>query len=157
MSTAERSTDWTAWKGLRRGIQWSVVAAVLLAVPLGFLAAYLPLLVLNFWLRWSLAFLVGWILFAVVHRASGMAGAASTTIAVLAAAAVFLSQHFVFAACGVLLTNGKLVSGEIWLDPMMIASTNMSTAIGLLFATLLCRDGGGIWQSVAGIFGAHIR
>jgi len=41
--------------------------------------------------------------------------------AALAASAVFLSQHFVFAACCVIMTNGKLVYGEIWLDPMMIA------------------------------------
>jgi hypothetical protein len=157
MSSRNEGAEWTWIKGLGRALQWTIVATTILAAIMGVMAAYLPHFVLNFWLRWVIAFFVGWILFAVVHRAAGMAGGVCTAIVLVAAAAVFMTQHFVFAECGVTLTSGKIVSGEVWLEPATIASVNVSTFLGLVIATMLCHDGAGIWQTVAGILSGRVR
>lgn len=157
MGSSGDSAEWTWIKGLRRGLQWGIVATAILATVLGVMAAYLPHFVLNFWLRWVIAFFVGWVLFAVVHRASGMAGGACTAIVLAGAAAVFMTQHFVFAARGVTLTSGKTMSGDVWLEPATIVTVNISTFLGLTIATMLCHEGAGVWQAVAGILSGRVR
>lgn len=142
------SAEWTWIRGLGRGIFWALTASAILAGILDVLAACVPSFLLNFWVRMALAFFVSWILFAVVHRTSGMAGTACSAVVVLAAAAVFLSQHFVFAAYGVPTSAGRPLIGDVWLEPPFILATNISTCLGLLIACTLCHEGGEVWRTV---------
>jgi hypothetical protein len=153
----DSTSEWTWIKGLRRAIVWGSAAAVLMAIGLDVGARHWPGVMLNYWVRAALAFAVAWILFSIIHRAAGMAGAICTALVSLLTAEAFVSQHWVFATYGVPTVSGRLIIGDVWLDPVTIMVTNMSTGIALVLATTLCHEGGSIWRTVVDILGARIH
>ena len=96
-----RADDWTPAIGLRRGVVYGLIAAVVLALLLEPLAHHLPYMVLILWLRGPLAFGLAWILFQVVHRAAGMEDPRCSALVLGLTTLVLLSHHLVFAVEGV--------------------------------------------------------
>ncbi len=82
--------EWSPWIGIVRAVIWGIPAALLCASVTGVLAWYTPWLILNFWLRCALGFFLTAILFAVVHRAAGMASLFCTVLVVLLVLSVLL-------------------------------------------------------------------
>lgn len=157
MPKNDSQIEWTWARGMRRATGWATLAALVMAAGLGVAARYWPILVLNVWVRLLLAFLVAWLLFAVVHRTAGMAGGPCTAEVVVLTAAVFLSQHWVFATYGVPTVAGRLITGNVWFDPTMIMATESTACVGLVFAVMLCHDGGSVWRTVVDMLSAHLH
>jgi hypothetical protein len=158
MNSKESSTgDWTWQRGLLRAVLWAGLFALVTAGGLGLLARHYPLLTVNAWLRLGLGFMVPCVLFGVVHRTAGMAGSVCTALVVLLTAAIFVSQHYVFAWYGVPMASGRVLNGPVWLTLEAIMLTNSTAAIGLIASVALCHDGGSIWRAVLGVLSIHIH
>ena len=100
-------------KGLIRGAIWTLAAAIIVGVASVAVAWYAPHLALQFVLRTAMAFGVAIILFSVMHRASGMAGIACSTIVIILAVLTMLSHHVVFALHGIPTTRGSMLFGWV--------------------------------------------
>ncbi len=141
--------DWTPIQGLRTGLLTTVIVALVLAAVQGLLAYYAPRLTLHWLLNGFGCFLITWILFATMHRASGQVGWIVTLLVVVLAFLVIASKHAVLAQHGVLSRRGELIVGWGWLHPMTIYMTNLIGWIGVVGATVLCRKGDAILLDVA--------
>ncbi len=149
-------SEWSEWRGLASGAVWGLAAAIVIAWLSCSLASYAPHMILNFWLRMAFGFLCAALLFSVVHWAAGMAGPACTAIVVVLTLAVLLSHSVIFALEGVTTRSG-VVSGWEWLRPEALAIVNISSAIGIVFAVLLYREGGSIASNIVDVLSARIR
>lgn len=142
--------EWTAWRGLLRALLWGGLMTLILIAVLDLMAWAVPRLVLNWWLRMAMGFFVALTLFAVVHRAAGMAGGACTGLVVAFTLLVLISQHIVFALHGVLST-GVQADGWMWLDPSIILLVNTPALVGIGFCAALCHGGGAVARAVSDI------
>lgn len=132
--------DWSPARGLVRGAVAGLMAAVMLAGLADWLAWRAPLLAANGWLRTAASLGSMFVMFYVVHRASGMTGPPCTAIVVVLVALIAGSQHVVFALHGVPSTQG-LVLGWEWCAPEIMLLMNIWTIVGIAFGVLLWRDG----------------
>lgn len=142
-----QDADWAPARGLGRGAAYGFVAAVILAGALVPAAKWVPLLLLDAYLRVAVAFMITWILAATVQRGAGMVGWPCTGLAVGYAGLVLLSNHVVFAVCGVL-TRGGFIAGWVWLAPGTLLGTNLLALVGVGFAAALCHRGSDIGSTV---------
>lgn len=108
-----RDEPWSPVIGLRNAAVRGGIVAAILAVLLIPVSIYLPYMTIPWLLRAPVAIGVAWIMFKVVQDAAGMAGGPCTALALLLTFAVMLSQHLVWAACGVL----EITSVEWWSFP----------------------------------------
>ncbi len=143
--------EWTAWRGMLRALLWGGLMTLILIAVLDLTAWFVPPLVLNWWLRMAMGFFVALTLFAVVHRAAGMAGGACTGLVVAFTLLVLISQHIVFALHGVRSMTGVQVDGWTWLDPSIILFVNTPALVGIGFCAALCHGGGAVARAVSDI------
>jgi hypothetical protein len=147
----ETEAEWTPGRGLLRALAWGGMACAVLLLLLDVLAWFAPLIVSNWWLRAAISFLVAVLLFAVVHRAAGMAGAACTGLVIGFCIVILLSQHFVFDVHGVLTARAVRVGGKIWLNPPVLFTVNVPALIGIALSVAFCHGGGTIARSISEI------
>ncbi len=136
-------------RGLRTGLLTTVIVALALAAVQGILAYFAPRLTLHWLLNGFGCFLITWILFATMHRASGQVGWIVTLLVVVLAFLVIASKHAVLAQHGMLSDRGQLIAGWQWLHPMTIYLANLIGWVGVVAATTLCRNGDAILLDVA--------
>lgn len=155
LDQANRHDDWTPAKGLVRGsVRGSLVALVLVSL-LASVAWYVPHVLLNPWVRGSLAFFIAWVLFGVVQRAAGMVGAHCSAIAIGLALLVMLSHHVVFAIHGVATGDGIAIGWE-WFHPWALTLVNLTAMVGIAMCTLMRHRGEGGARWLAEILGSGI-
>lgn len=123
-------------RALLRGSIW-VVVLVALTLPA---AIYLPLLVLNGWLRVAIAFGVAWILIGAVQTGAGTVGWWCDALTAFLTACVLFSHHVVFALHGVQLRDGSHV-GLMWLAPYVLARLNFVPAVAIAVCLWISHDG----------------
>lgn len=152
-----RDVPWTPAIGLRNAALRGGLVALLLAGLLVPASIYLPYMTIPWLLRGPLTVGIAWLMFKVVQDAAGMAGPACTALALALTAGVLVSQHLVFAACGVLdlgstdwwsfpagvlrlliPPDGGLLIGSGWLHAYVVAAVNLPPLIvaGSLAAAL---------------------
>jgi hypothetical protein len=140
MSDETEDRPWSPRLGLIRAAVWGAVAAVVLGLLLTPLAVYAPTFLLHWLVRMVLGFGITWVMFGVVQQAAGMVGARCTALALGYAALVLVSQHVVFAICGVQTLDG-MVAGWQWLAPATLGVCNFSAGIAAGGCAYLCHDG----------------
>ncbi|MCP3903529.1 MAG: hypothetical protein GY715_07815 [Planctomycetes bacterium] len=136
-------SDWTPLRGLvRAAIAGSLAAFVLSAISFCVIAVA-PTLFFYAILRVTIALIVTWILFGVVHNAAGMVGAACSVLAVILVTTVMLSHHAAWSVFGAPLSGEpELVRGwAFWFSPGVLIGANLFAAIGVGFGTVLCHSG----------------
>ena len=131
--------EWDPVQGIIRGSVATFVASVILGGVWCAVTWFLPTVASNFWLLPVEAFVVTWILFAVMHRAAQTVGAACTTIVVIHALVLLLVQQFV--------TQAALVHQfgvAAWPASLMpVITGNIPSFAAIAAAAFLCRDGNG--------------
>jgi hypothetical protein len=142
--------DWTPASGLLRGAVYGLIVALGIAVLLVPVAKWAPTLLLNAYLRVALGFAVTGSLAAAVQRGAGMVGWPCTGLAVGLAVLVLVTNHVVFAICGVPTRSG-LVVGWAWLDPGVLFGMNLLALVGVGSAGALCHRGSDIVDTVVDI------
>ncbi len=156
---ARREVAWTPLRGLVRGALHGLVAAVVFGALLALLAAYVPYMIIPWWLRVPLAFGVACLLFKVVQRGAGMGGWPCTVLALALTGLVLVSNHVVFALQGVpdpsgvdpwwvvpaamiehvVSKQGGVLIGWRWCHPYALLTLNLlPLLLGGGFCTALC-------------------
>jgi hypothetical protein len=146
---AEPQPEWAPERGLRRGAIAGAALALLLIAVLVPIAMWVPYLLFGL-LRIVVGFGITWALAAAVQRSAGMVGWPCTGIAVGLALVVLVSNHVVFALCGVPTRSGY-VAGWEWLSPATLFVMNGPALVGVGFAAALCHSGSDILSTVIDI------
>jgi hypothetical protein len=110
--------EWSPEKAVARAALYAGVAALLLGILLGMVAAWAPPIIVMAGLRVPIAFATAWLLAVIAERAAGMSGGPCTLIAVGLTAAILLSHHAILAVVGV--SPVTLALESWWLFPMAI-------------------------------------
>lgn len=152
-----RHDDWTPGRGLLRGFVIVLIVALVLSAVQGLLAYYVPRLTTHWLLNAFGCFVMTWILFATMHRASGQVGWVITLLVVVLACLVIASKHVVLAQHGILTRHGELSAGWQWLHPLIIYTTNFTGWIAVVAATAMCRKGDSILLDVSKALMSDIR
>ena len=134
---------WTPVRGLMRAAVFGSAVATVLAVLVGILAAYAPMLVMDAYCCTAVTVIVGCCLFGAVQSAAGMVGKYCTAMAIGYAVLVMHTRNAVWAVVGVHAgRHYELVKGwDIWFDPVVLGMGFFFPALGLVFCSWLCRDG----------------
>lgn len=132
--------DWTPWRGIVRAALWGSVTTVALSLILSVFAWYAPGVLLAVFLRAFLALGIAWLMFGVVHRASGVTGWPLTGLAIGLSLVVLVSNHVVFAVHGVPTRTGTVIGWE-WLTPSVLFAVNVIPLVAIILAAVLCHRG----------------
>jgi hypothetical protein len=154
------TVEWTPLLGAIRGTMACGAASVVLAGLWYVVARYLPessvahlrdgvqesmgpLLITG-----RLGFVSAWVLFAVVHRASGLVGGICPVIVAFFVIVLTLVKQLVLVKYGVKLPSG-FVDGWTWMEPVRVLKANIATWLGLILAIAVFRKG----ESITDLFG----
>ncbi len=128
-------------RGLLRGLIWGFGIALIVGIGLAFVARYAPYLLVNAVLRVAFAFIVTWLLFAVVQEAAGMTGYLINTIVICSSLMVMLSHHVIWAVWGVPSADGLIIGFSVWFSPGALFIPSLFWCIGMIGCTALCHSG----------------
>ena len=139
-----KSDDRKTWT-VKQGLIWGAVAVINAAATIGaahyWITYWAPGVTMNGLLSIATTFFMTWVLFAIMHRVSGVIHPVGAMIVVVAMIAVVMAKY---PACQAVAENAQpLMAGE-WRT--MTWATFMYWSIpawlGLGFATIVCRKGG---------------
>lgn len=147
-----RSESWSVRKGMLRGIASTAIAAAILAGVLCLVTRVAPASTTVPWFEsiiyslvmatWNaiVGFGVCAILYAVMHRKSGLVGPTCDSVVILLTIGAIASKHIVLASIGM---DWAIVdiNGAAWLNPMNIFFTNIGAWIGTAIAVCMFRGG----------------
>jgi hypothetical protein len=123
-----------------KGLLGTSIAGAVLALVLGIVTRYAPLLTGHFFLSFAWGFMFTWVLFAVVYRCSGMTGWPCILMVLCWMAVVVGARQF-----GRYLHESAAAPGEAllreFMTPRMMVFSNPAAWIGIGAMTFLCRDG----------------
>ncbi len=152
-SRAASTGGWTPQRGLVRGSAACLIAGAILGGAWCALAWRRPDVVVSYTyddveimaimgaLSAIVTFMCCWILFAVMHHYSQMAGGLCPVIVIGIMAGIIVAKQLTVAATpGVDLPDGPVVGGA-WLAPKMFVMSNLGAWIGLAVGVYACKDG----------------
>ncbi len=137
---------WTPEIGLRKALIAGCITALILSITLIVIALLTsPVMIFSFTLRIVAAFVITWILFAIIHRAAGMTSPRLTALAVTLALLVMLSNHLIMAFPN-FDPNAKEPITEsantaFWLSISFLFYVNIPAFLGIGFCTAFSYNG----------------
>lgn len=147
-----RGASWTPGRGLLRGLQWTGVVTVVLAGVLCAVTGISPVITTIPWHvsvkmaiimgAWQaiLGFIIAAIMFACMHRFSGLVGTACNIAVVVFTIAVFAAKNLVLASLEVD-WGPPTIQAWAWMHPLHIFTTNAGAWLGVAIAVVMCKDG----------------
>lgn len=140
---------WTPARGLLRAAAYGTFSSAVLVAVLAPLAWFLPLFLMNWFLRGAVAFGIAWILFGVIQRRAGMVGWPITAMVIGLTSIVLVLHHVIFAIQGLpvffFLWRSPVVwetlTEQGWFSLGTFVVINMSSFIAVAFCSALCHFG----------------
>ena len=145
-----KSDDRKAWT-VKQGLIWGAVAVIAAAATIGaahyWITYWAPGVTMNGLLSIATTFFMTWVLFAIMHRVSGVIHPVGNAIAVVAMIAVVMAKLL---ACRANAIDASPAATGAWseLGLAVLIFADFPAWAALAFATFACRNGGVSLQDI---------